>query len=258
MKKNFTFEDKKKLVKEYEKKGWIVIRKVLNPIQVKKNKKILLNFLKKNHKKFDGRDVNYFNNNKSFRNISSFHNLQTSRHIKKMSQKGIFYKLAKLFLLNKTPELRASEMFVKRCNSGSFTPIHQDAYYWNVKGDKGLTIWIALSKSDKKNGSVFYYDKSHKAGVMPHKASYIKGSSQKIKNIKNLRKFTKVSPKLSMGDILIHNSLTVHGSYKNKSNKDRMGWTFAYKPKSSPYDLLRTKKYEKILYSQILKRSNGS
>ena len=42
-------------------------------------------------------------------------------------------------------------------------------------------MWIALDEANKKNGSLYYFKKSHKLGLLPHEASNTPGSSQKIK-----------------------------------------------------------------------------
>ena len=57
----------------------------------------------------------------------------------------------------------------------------------------------------------------------------MKGSSQKINDsvIKNL-KFKKIFPKLNPGDCLIHHPEVIHGSYKNMSNTDRIGFVVSY------------------------------
>ena len=88
----------------------------------------------------------------------------------------------------------------------------------------------------KKNGGVYYYCGSHKKGIYDHKPSYEKGTSQKISNIKKLKNFKKLTPKLNVGDALIHHCLVVHGSNKNKSNISRRGLTFQFKDKNSNYD----------------------
>ena len=35
------------------------------------------------------------------------------------------------------------------------SPFHQDNYYWNIKEAKAANVWIALSKSSKKNGGLW-------------------------------------------------------------------------------------------------------
>ena len=246
-----------KNIKFYKDNGWVVLREVFNKKEIFYFKEKIFNYLKKNHKKFSGRDINYSSKLKLFKNICSFHNLQSNKSIKKMSNKGIFFEIAKK-MLKKAPELRASELFIKKKNLGKPTPIHQDDYYWNVKNNEGLTIWVALTPSHKKNGSVFYFSKSHKKGIQEHSPSFVKGSSQKIKNKKLLKSFQKVTPIINQGDVVVHNSLVIHGSHKTQSNLRRIGWTFAYKPKSSVYDLERTKKYEKKLYDQISLRETAN
>ena len=47
-------------------------------------------------------------------------------------------------------------------------------------------MWIALEKSGKNNGGVFYYNGSHKLGWLKHIPSNSKGSSQKIESLKKL------------------------------------------------------------------------
>ena len=101
---------------------------------------------------------------------------------------------------------------------------------------------------------MYYFSGSHKKGILRHTPSYEKGTSQKIKNIDKLKKFKKLTPKLSVGDALIHHCLVVHGSNKNKSNISRRGLTFQFKDKFSEYDNNKIKKYEKQLNFQIKKR----
>ena len=247
----------KDFLKFYTQNGWVIIKNFLDKKQVKKIKKVILDNLKRRHKKFTGRYINYHGGVKKFSRITSFHQLESIKKIKFLSDSGKFSELAKFFLYNKKPQLRASELFIKRKNFGFPTSIHQDDYYWNVKGSKGLTLWVALSKSNKNNGSVFYFDKSHKRGIFKHSPTQVPGSSQKIQSNKLLKKFNKSSPNLNPGDVLIHHSLTVHGSYKSFSNKKRIGWTFAFKQKSAPYDQKRTRKFEKRLFKQIKSRDKN-
>ena len=170
--------------------------------------------------------------------------------VKNFSKQKKILTLIKTFLKSK-PELRASELFFKPKKIGLPAPDHQDNFYWKVKNNNALTIWISLSSSDSKNGGVHYYNGSHKFGILKHKPSFAKGSSQKIKNQKFLKKFQKSTPKIKKGDILIHHALVVHGSKKNLSNRPRKGWTLQFKDKNSAYDIEAIKLYEKNLLKQI-------
>ena len=73
-----------------------------------------------------------------------------------------------------------------------------------------------------------------------------------IKNKKILKKFKKITPNLNIGDVLIHHCLIIHGSQKNRSNKDRAGLTMRYIGKSSCIDKTGKKKYEKNLKKQFI------
>jgi ectoine hydroxylase-related dioxygenase (phytanoyl-CoA dioxygenase family) len=237
--------------KYYKKNGWVVVPNFFSKKEIKKTHNEIMTFLKKNFEKYKGRDINFVGEEKKISKINSFHRLHDCGFIKKLVKKAKVKKIAQTFLSTKSLELRASELFAKPKNTGLKVPIHQDNFYWNVVGGNALTIWIALSPSSKKNGGVFYYNNSHKNGVLPHKSSFAKGSSQTIKNLNYLKKFKKNYPKLNIGDALIHSCLVVHGSHKNKSQTPRKGLTFQFKPKESKYNYTLIRKYEKKLKHQI-------
>ena len=114
-----------------------------------------------------------------------------------------------------------SELFAKPAKDGLASPMHQDNFYWCVDNSIGLTVWIALDVSNKKNGGVYYFKKSHLKGLLKHKLSYAPGSSQTIKYPSALKNLKKVIPNIKLGDCIVHSCLVVHGSKKNKSNLSR-------------------------------------
>ena len=131
------------------------------------------------------------------------------------------------FFLNSEPDFRKCELFAKPAKVGLASPFHQYNYLWAVSNNNGLTIWVALYISEKKNGGLTYISSSHKLGLLEHEDSFAPGTSQKVK-IKILKKILKknkkVTPKLKPGDALIHHCLLIHGSNTNKSNKNRRGF----------------------------------
>ena len=176
---------------------------------------------------------------------------------KKFFYKGKIYNYAFQLLNKSIPELRASEL-LKPKKSGLKAAPHQDDYYWNVKDNRGITFWIALDKANKKNGTMYYYTSSHKLGLVKHKASFGKGTSQTVENKKIFKNFKKDYLNLDVGDAAVHTSLVIHGSEKNSSQFNRAGWTFAVKPKNSPYDKKRTKKFIQSLNNQIKLREKNA
>ncbi len=236
--------------KKLDQNGWVVVKNFFKKKKILFNKKKIFDFLKKNHLKYQGRYINYVGKEKKFNKINSFHKLEDCNSVKKFYENEIF-KLSYILLENTKPELRASELFRKPKLNGLKAAPHQDDYYWNVKNNRGITIWIALDKANKNNGGVYYYTSSHNLGLVSHKPSFGKGTSQTIANLKFLKKFKKEYVDIDVGDIVIHNSLVIHGSHKNRSKKNRSGWTFAVKPKNAPYDKKRTMQFVKSLNYQI-------
>ena len=249
-----------KIILDYQNKGWVKIKNFIKKNEVKilskKISSIILNDIKKNKKK--SRHINFAtsNNDQNIDQLNSFHKLDSSNWIKKFAKRKNFISIVKSILGSK-PELRASEFFAKPARVGLPAPIHQDNYYWAVAGSNALTIWVALNDSNRKNGGVFYYEGSHKYGILDHKPSFAKGSSQTIKNKFFLKKFKKVFPSLKKGDAIIHHTLVVHGSENNNSKKSRKGWTMQYKDKLAEYDYDQIKKYEKSLNYQIKLRGKN-
>jgi len=241
----------------YNSKGWLKIENLLSMKEVRSIKQRINLFLKKNHKKYSGKDINYSGVEKNWKKINSFHKLHKFKYISEYSKKKKILNLAKNMISKKRIKLRAAELFAKPSKKGLKSPMHQDNYYWCIKKPKALTMWIALEKSGKNNGGVFYYNGSHKLGLLKHIPSNSKGSSQKIESLKKLKKLKKTYPKLNIGDCLIHDSLVVHGSDKNTSNQSRKGLTFQFIDYFSKIDKKRKVKYLKSLRNQISKRKNN-
>ena len=248
------YVNQNKIYNHFKEKGWVKIEKFISEKKINNIKKNIETFLKSNLNNYNSRYINFVNNNKKFSNINSFHKLDDCKQIKKLSKNKKIINMVNNLLKTNKIKLRQSEYFAKPKKTGLKVPDHQDNYYWNILGGNALTIWIAITKSEINNGSIHYYEGSHKNGILKHKASYSKGSSQTIKNTKLMKMFKKVSPNLNKGDAIIHHSLIVHGSLANKSNLSRRGLTFQFKEKNAKIDSKNMKKYEKALLNQIKQR----
>ena len=223
--------------KDYDDKGFVLIKNILDKKNILEIKKDLKNFLNKNKKSIKG--LNFAN--KGSKIINTAHDLKKWKLLKKIQSDKKILKIASEILNCKIKEFGA-EVFAKPAKIGLPSPVHQDNFYWNIKSNKGITLWIALDKSSRKNGSIFYYEKSQNLGLLPHVSSYAPGSSQKIMNKNVLKNFKKVYPKLNVGDILIHDCLVVHGSNKNLSKSNRMGLTLRFIPSNSKFNEKNKKK----------------
>lgn len=240
------------LKKNFDKQGFVVVKNFLSVKEVKKARVSLSDFCNKYLKKKQRRkrDINFSRHNQ----VNSIHDMEKWRWVKKIRKLRKTKKILKL-LLDAKPKNFGSELFAKPARVGLKSPVHQDNFYWCIKENKGLTFWLALNKSTKKNGCVYYYAGSHKVGLLKHRPSNAPGSSQTISELIKLKKFKKIYPELKVGDCLIHDVMIAHGSKPNNSNIPRRGLTFRFIPKNSTFDLSKKKKYEKDLKSQMKKRN---
>ena len=234
--------------KSFKVNGYVTLKNFFQKEQIKFVKKSLFNFLNKKKRNLKKRELHLAKNSDL---INSVHHLKWP-YINKFKKNSKIIKIVQKLLDEKTKSFGA-EVFAKPAKVGMEVPIHQDNFYWNLNNAKGLTVWIALDKCTKKNGALFYFEKSQKAGLLMHKPSYAPGSSQVLKDKKILKKFRKVTPELDVGDVLIHHCLIVHGSKKNTSRKDRAGLTMRYISRSSKINETARKKYEKVLKNNLAK-----
>ncbi len=238
---------------KFSKNGWLKIPKLITKKQVDSLKKTVDKFLSKIDKSYGKKNINFLVNVKNEQVVHSFHKISDSKIIKKFATQKKFFKITEKIIESKS-KFRKCELFAKPSKIGIKSPPHQDNFYWCLKNGKSLTFWIALDKSNKRNGAMYYYNGSHKLGLVNHVASNIKGSSQTIKDKKKLKIFKKITPSLNVGDALVHDSHTIHGSTKNNSKKNRMGLTIQFQALKSRIDSKRQKIYLKSLNKQIKKR----
>ena len=121
------------------------------------------------------------------------------------------------------------------------------------KDAKTVTMWIALDEVNAANGGVLYYNYSHTKGVLEHKPSFAKGTSQSVSESaikENLLIEDKIVPELESGDLLLHHGNMVHGSEDNITTKSRRGLSMWYKSVSAEIDEVALKKYQESLKKQ--------
>lgn len=244
---------KNKIKENYLINGWVKIPSLISKKETEKLKKTIMIFLKKNNKNYNKKNINFLLNQKNEEIVHSFHKISDSKIIKKFARQKKFYNIVEEIIDGKS-KFRKCEVFAKPSKIGIESPPHQDNFYWCLKNGKSLTFWIALDKSNKRNGAMYYYNGSHKLGLINHVASNIKGSSQTIKDKKKLKKFKKITPSLNIGDVLIHDSQIIHGSTKNNSKENRMGLTIQFQALKCKIDSERQKIYLKSLNQQLKNR----
>jgi ectoine hydroxylase-related dioxygenase (phytanoyl-CoA dioxygenase family) len=237
-----------KVIKEnFWENGWCKIDKFFNGDEIEDIKLHLDIFIKDELKNIDKKDFHLSGNK-----VNTIHVLsQTSNYFKNLLHNKKVLELMKN-ILDDEIEPQWSQLFAKPALVGLPSPMHQDNYYWNILGNKTVTMWIAIDEVSNENGGVIYYDKSHKLGKLEHRASYAKGTSQKVSDTEMIKipLETKVQPIMNPGDILLHHGLMVHGSEANKTNRDRRGMSMWYKAKSAKVDESGLKSYNNSLEKQ--------
>ena len=131
---------------------------------------------------------------------------------------------------------------------------HQDNFY--PKNENGLYITsnIFLEDSDRENGTVYIYEGSHQAGLLPaeprisyrEKAGSNPGSLVQIPDEYRDRKKDIF---MSKGSVLFLHGNVIHGSYSNISNRSRPWFSCCYIPKGEKYVIgANAKRQEIYLY----------
>lgn len=131
-----------------------------------------------------------------------------------------YVELAEL-LLEGPVRSEGMEWFNKPAGLNKPTPPHQDGYYFCLKPDEAVTIWIALEPVDEANGCVRYVKGSHREGIRPHGRSAVLGFSQTILDFQRPEASREFAGIVKRGDALVHHSATIHWADANLSPRSR-------------------------------------
>ena len=138
-----------------------------------------------------------------------------------------YVQLAEL-LLDGPVRSEGVEWFNKPAGIGKPTPPHQDGFYFCLKPDEAVTIWIALDDVDEENGCVRYLRGSHREGIRPHGRSAVLGFSQTILGFGAPDKSREFIGIVRRGDALVHHSATIHWADANRSIRERRAFGLVY------------------------------
>ena len=235
----------------YSAHGWVTVEKLFSTDEVKEATSHVEAFVASGARELTGRHINRVNEE-----INSIHRLQDDQWINSVLHSQEMKDLVEPFL-GDAAEPRKCELFAKPARVGLAAPPHQDNFLFCVEGGRALTVWVALDQSAANNGGLYYYDASHKLGLLEHEKSFAPGTSQQLANMAQVDHLKMIVPELRPGDALIHHSEIVHGSEPNTSEYARRGWTLQYKAESAAYDQTRLANYEAELAEQLEARGQG-
>ena len=214
------------LFQDYERDGVVRIRRLLTPDQVREIREELDRYI---FEDLSGKppDARTFEaDGKTVRNLWRLEQHHPAI-VPMLAQPEIVALASKL--VKGEPLLCGVETFNKPARIGSGVPYHQDnAYFCQTPSDM-LTIWIAMDPVTLDNGPVYYVLGSHKAGLLPTKASGVNGNSMGIAEEPGIPLSQQFCGLLDPGDALIHHCETIHHSAPNTSEHSRLGLLLVYR-----------------------------
>ncbi len=131
-------------------------------------------------------------------------------------------------VLGRPAVLKNIQYFNKVPRIGKETPAHQDGYYFMIKPQEAVTMWLSLGDADAENGAVCYIPRSHKKGMRAHGQTALLGFSQGISDWSDEDTNAEIQMVAAAGDILVHHSLTIHRANPNKSDRQRKSIGFIF------------------------------
>lgn len=191
----------------------------------------------------------------------------TLKQIQVMHQNDAFFKDLIEGKLSELAEMVLGEpvkpinlQYFNKPPGGQATPPHQDGYYFKLKPNHAVTMWLALENVDKENGYVSYVQGSHHYGMRHHGKSGVLGFSQHILDFGQPFDYDNmVSLPAEAGDLLAHHSLTIHKAEANTSNnRTRRVLGFIYYAKSCKEDETAVKAYKEQLKLDARQREQAT
>tara|TARA_Y100000590_G_C15597482_1_gene968633 strand:- start:57 stop:848 length:792 start_codon:yes stop_codon:yes gene_type:complete len=118
---------------------------------------------------------------------------------------------------------------IKEPKSLTHVSWHQDLTYWGFNNDNQVSVWLALSPTNKKSGCMQMIPKSHKLGKFTHEKTFdssnVLSSGQRVNNIDEKNS---VFCELEPGEASFHHGWILHKSNPNYSDDRRIGLNIQY------------------------------
>ena len=128
-------------------------------------------------------------------------------------------------LIGKNILICGTTLFIKNPNEKGYVSFHQDAKYIGLEPHNWVTVWVAITDANEKNGCMRMLPGSHKENLKHHEENFDENNlltrGQTIKNI-SLDKTEPVI--LKAGQMSLHHPKIVHGSSLNHSDDRRIGF----------------------------------
>ncbi len=128
-------------------------------------------------------------------------------------------------IIGKNILICGTTLFIKNPKEKGFVSFHQDAKYIGLEPHNWVTVWVAITDSNEKNGCMRMLPGSHKENLKHHEQKFDENNlltrGQTIQNVP----IDKTDPLiLKAGQISLHHPKIVHGSGLNYSDDRRIGF----------------------------------
>ena len=128
-------------------------------------------------------------------------------------------------IIGKNILICGTTLFIKNPKEKGFVSFHQDAKYIGLEPHNWVTVWVAITDANEKNGCMRMLSGSHKENLRHHEQKFDENNlltrGQTIKNV-SLDKTEPVI--LKSGQMSLHHPKIVHGSGLNYSDDRRIGF----------------------------------
>tara|TARA_B100001063_G_C16643282_1_gene491976 strand:- start:123 stop:950 length:828 start_codon:yes stop_codon:yes gene_type:complete len=128
-------------------------------------------------------------------------------------------------IIGKNILICGTTLFIKDPNEKGFVSFHQDAKYIGLEPHNWVTVWLAVTDANEKNGCMRMLPGSHKENLKAHDQKFDENNlltrGQTITDVP-LDKTEPVT--LKAGQISLHHPTIVHGSGLNQSDDRRIGF----------------------------------
>jgi ectoine hydroxylase-related dioxygenase (phytanoyl-CoA dioxygenase family) len=225
-----------KLFSFYEKNGYVKLGKIVSDAYIKKLVKVTNDLMQGKRSypgmffKLDDPKGNYFDikhediKNEKFSGPSNRYkkikDLEYVPELLNCIKLKILKKFSQKYIGSEVSSMRAM-ILNKSCINSSILPFHQDvSNKWKMSKKPSFTLWMSLNGATKKNGCLKVIEGSHKYGILNYGNNLSALVEKKLK-----KKHKVVFLELKPGEAVLFSNYTVHGSNKNKTKKNRLGFT---------------------------------
>lgn len=229
------------MVKKFKEDGFVVIENFFDKDLIEEVKKAIVSFdnwdiMRDKDAVFEGdesdRDFKYIQNVNYY--VPKCHKVLTNK---------LFSKVAEL--LEEEIYFVNMEIHNKVPHKGTFTPAHQDNFYFQLSPPSSLTAYIPLEMhSAEVNGGLKFLKGTHKLGTLNHKSSKVKAFSSLLE-LDNPEDYEEFGTDLGPGDIVFHHADTVHFADDNTSEHHRRSLSLRFNGVSAQIDPKIREQYKK-------------